>query len=212
MSRNGKASSWTWKTLSGIKAILNSSVAMFRVPVAQAVSPTTASNTNARTFTAAEILGKLITRDPNGADRSDVFPDATNIIASLGGSNVVASNASIDFFIKNNADADETVTMTTSGTNSGITLSGNMRIPAGLGRFFTLRVTGTNTVTIYDQGLDADCAGAYRLPDMGTNVVNTNLTTNTLTLYKATTNSAQVGYVGPFKSGTNNYYFLGFTR
>ena len=74
------------------------------------------------TYTAAQLLGGLLLRDPNGAGRSDVTPAASLLVAAIPGA-VVGS--SFEFTIRNDADAAETITVT---AGAGATLSGTMTI------------------------------------------------------------------------------------
>jgi hypothetical protein len=98
------------------------------------------------TYTAAQLLGGLILRDPNGAGRSDVTPTAALIIAAISQAGV---GNSFEFTIRNTADAAETITVT-DGT--GVTLSGTMTIAQNNSRRFLAVVTGATTVTIYSMG------------------------------------------------------------
>ncbi len=98
------------------------------------------------TFTAAQVLGGLILRDPAGAGRADLVPTAANIIAALSQAGV---GNSFEFTIRNTADGAETITVT---TNTGITLSGTMTIAQNNSKRFLAVVTGSTTVTIYSLG------------------------------------------------------------
>lgn len=82
------------------------------------VTVTTDNTAAAITYTAAQLLGGFINRDPNGAGRSDVMPSAALLVAAIPGAEV---GTSFEFTIRNNADAAETITIT-AGT--GCTLSG----------------------------------------------------------------------------------------
>lgn len=110
-------------------------------------SKTTAS---AVTYTAAEVLGGVILRDPNGGARADLFPTAAQLVAAVPGCNV---GTSLEMFIRNDADAAETITMT---TNTGLTLSGVMTIAQNNAKKFLVRFTnvtpGSEAVTIYGLG------------------------------------------------------------
>lgn len=67
------------------------------------------STAGAVTFTAADILGRTIVRDPNGASRVDVLPTAALLVAALPG---VRVGDVVDCLIVNGADAAETITLT----------------------------------------------------------------------------------------------------
>lgn len=111
---------------------------------------TTDATAGAKTYTAAELLGGLILRDPAGAGRSDVTPTAAQIVTGLAGG-VVGS--SFEFTIRNTADGDETITIT-AGTD--VTLSGVMTIAQNNSKRFLCRLdnvgSGTEAVTIYSLG------------------------------------------------------------
>ncbi len=111
---------------------------------------TTDATAGARTYTAAELYGKLILRDPAGGNRSDVTPTAAAIVAAVPGA-VVGS--CFEFSIRNTADAAETLTLT-AGT--GVTLSGTMTVAQNYCKRFLVRLdnveAGTEAVTIYSLG------------------------------------------------------------
>jgi hypothetical protein len=111
---------------------------------------TTKTTAAAVTYTADEILGGLILRDPAGAARADLFPTAAEIIDALAGA-VVGTSFEVD--IRNTADAAETITMT---TNTGLTLSGTMTIAQLNAKRFVFLVTdadeGDEAITVYSLG------------------------------------------------------------
>lgn len=123
--------------------------AITAVPWQQA-TVTTKTTAGAVTYTAAELLGGLVLRDPNGADRSDVSPTAALIVAGIQG--VVASSC-FEFEIRNTSDGDEMITLT---AGAGVTLSGDMTVKRYNSRRFLAVVTnagsGTEAVTIYSLG------------------------------------------------------------
>lgn len=104
------------------------------------------STADAVTYTAAQLLGGLIIRDPAGGARSDVTPTAALIIAAIEQAGV---GNSFEFVIKNAADASETITVT-AGT--GVTLEGTMTIAQNNSKRFLCVVTASTTVTIYSLG------------------------------------------------------------
>ena len=108
---------------------------------------TTDVTAGANIWSAAEMIGGILLRDPTGADRSDVTATGAAIIAALGSAG--AAGHAFEFYIRNTADADETITLT-AGVN--VTLTGNMTIAWGMSRRFLCLVTGAATVTIYDLG------------------------------------------------------------
>ncbi len=102
------------------------------------------------TYTAAELIGGLIKRDPTGASRSDVTPTAALIVAGFAGGIV---GSSFEFTIRNDADAAETITLT---AGAGVTLSGTMTIAQNNSKRFLCRLDnvtgGAEAVTIYSLG------------------------------------------------------------
>ena len=107
---------------------------------------TTEATAGAVTYTAAEILGGLILRDPAGGARSDVTPTAVDIIAAMTES---AVGDSFEFTIRNTADAAETITVT-AGTD--VTLSGTMTIAQNNTKRFLCIKTAATTATVYSLG------------------------------------------------------------
>lgn len=105
-------------------------------PVLPLVTPTTDTTAGAVTLTAAQLLGGLILRDPNGAGRSDVFPTAALLVAAIPGATI---GTSFNVTIRNTADAAETITMT-AGT--GCTISGTATIAQNNSKTFLIRLTG----------------------------------------------------------------------
>lgn len=102
------------------------------------------------TYTAANFLGGIILRDPNGAGRSDVTPTAALLLAAMPRAEV---GQAVEFFIRNTADAAETITMT-AGT--GVTLSGTMTIAQNNTKEFVAVFTnvtgGAEAYTLYSIG------------------------------------------------------------
>lgn len=109
---------------------------------------TTDTTAGASTYTAAELLGGLILRDPAGEGRSDVTPTATQIVAAIPDCKV---GDSFEFTIRNTADGNETITIT---AGAGVTLSGTMTIAQNNSKRFLAVVTGVTTpaVTVYSLG------------------------------------------------------------
>lgn len=115
-------------------------------PKTKSTTVTTETTAGAVTYTAAQIIGGLILRDPAGAGRADLFPTAANIIAGLPDAQV---GDSFEFLIRNDADAAETITMT---TNTGLTLSGTMTIAQNNAKRFLAVITSSSAVSIYSLG------------------------------------------------------------
>ena len=107
---------------------------------------TTKTTAGAVTYTAAEVKGGLILRDPNGGNRSDVFPTAADLYETFGRPKV---GQTFSLHIRNTADAAETITMSTA---TGLTLSGTMTIAQNNAKNFVGVFTSATTVTIYSLG------------------------------------------------------------
>ncbi len=118
--------------------------------VARVTTVLTDATAGAKTYTAANLIGGLILRDPAGGARSDVTPTAAAIVAGIAGAIV---GSSFEFTIRNTADAAETITLT---AGSGVTLSGTMTIAQNNSKRFLAvctNVTGSSeAVTIYSLG------------------------------------------------------------
>lgn len=112
------------------------------------VTVTTKSDAAAVTYTADEILGGLVLRDPNGAGRSDLVPTAANVFAAVN-SPFQATNLAFEFTIRNTANAAETITLT---TNTGVTMSGTMTIAQNNTKRFMWVQTSPTTATVYSLG------------------------------------------------------------
>jgi hypothetical protein len=129
-----------------------SSIAVTESPgVLNFVSTATVTTAGVVTYTAAQLLGGLILRDPNGAGRSDVLPTAADLIAAMAAvlGTTPATGTAFLFSIRNTADAAETITVTTA---TGLTLSGTMTIAQNNGKQFLVVVTSSTTVTVYSMG------------------------------------------------------------
>jgi hypothetical protein len=107
---------------------------------------TTINTANVVTYTADQLLGGLILRDPAGGGRSDVVPTAALLIAAI---KQAGAGSSFEFTIRNTADADETITVT---TDTGVTLEGTMTIAQNNSKRFLAVVTSGTEVTIYSLG------------------------------------------------------------
>ena len=110
---------------------------------------TTVVTAGAATYTAKELLCGLILRDPTGASRTDVLPTCTLIAASFPG---ICSGSSLDFAIKNTADADEVVTITvgagmTAGSGTSATI--NRGETANYTLIFAVSAAGVVTADLY---------------------------------------------------------------
>jgi hypothetical protein len=110
----------------------------------------TLTTAGALTYTAAQLLGGVILRDPNGAGRSDVFPTAALLVAAMPGAKV---GTTFEVWLRNDADAAETITMT-AGT--GVTISGTATAAQNNAKKFLIRLTnvtaGSEAYTAYSVG------------------------------------------------------------
>jgi hypothetical protein len=133
---------------------LCSALLVNQVPGIAAISHTkvvaSISTAGAATYSAANLVGGMIIRDPAGDNRSDVTPTAAQIVGAISGA--VAGSA-IEFVVRNAADAAETITVT-AGTD--VTLSGTMTIAQNNSKRFLAVVTnaesGSEAVSIYSLG------------------------------------------------------------
>lgn len=104
--------------------------------------PTVDATAGAVTYTAAQILGGLIVRDPAGSARTDVLPTAALLLASM---KEVTVGDVIKCLIVNNADAAETITID-PGTGGDLTqIAGTRIIPQNTSRMIYIRVTDVST-------------------------------------------------------------------
>ena len=117
------------------------------VPV---ITVTTESTVGNVTVTAAQMLGGLILRDPNGAARTDTLSTAALLVAAV--PNAVVGS-SFKFTIRNTADAAETITVA-GGT--GGTTSGTMTIAQSNSKEFLVRLdnvtAASEAYTVYSLG------------------------------------------------------------
>lgn len=119
--------------------------------VTKTYTVTTVSTAGAKDYTATELLGGLILRDPNGAGRTDTIPAASAIVAAIPG---CKAGTAFEFTIRNTADAAETITI--AGVDASVTTSGTMTIEQNNTKRFLLVLTnvgtGTEAATLYSLG------------------------------------------------------------
>lgn len=110
---------------------------------------TNITTAGAATYTAAQIATGLITRDPAGANRTDVMPDAADIIA---GSPALAKDGDVlKFYLVNTADAAETITL--GGSPTGVTYANaGQTIAQNESALILVRRTSSTAVTVYIVG------------------------------------------------------------
>jgi hypothetical protein len=111
-------------------------------------NPVTTVNTAAAvTLTPAMLASGLILRDPNGASRTDVAPDATSLYEYFKNPEV---GSSFEFTIRNIAGGAFTITI--GGTPTGVTYNGNMTIAQNNSKRFKVVFTSPTTYTLYSLG------------------------------------------------------------
>ena len=101
------------------------------------------------TYTAKMVLSGMILRDPAGASVVDVLPTCTLIAADFPG---ICSGSSLDFSVKNIADADELITLTVGAgmtAYSGTSLTINRGETANYTLIFAVSATGVVTADLY---------------------------------------------------------------
>lgn len=113
----------------------------------EGLTVSTISTAGAATYTAAQVAGGVIARDPNGAGRTDVMPDAADIIAAAAG-NLAADGDAITCYLINTADAAEVITL--GGTPTGVTYANAGQTLAQNESAILLIVRNSSTtVTVY---------------------------------------------------------------
>lgn len=118
--------------------------------VAETTTLTTINTAGNVTYSAAQMFSGIITRDPNGASRTDTTATAAQIVAEM---NNPVVGSSFHFTLDNSADAEETVTIL---TGSGVTIEGSASVDQGGHRTYNVVVTNatasSEAVTMYDLG------------------------------------------------------------
>jgi len=113
-------------------------------------SVATITTAGAGTYSAANIAGGIILRDPNGASRTDTTGTAADILAQFLRARV---GSSFFLMVRNTADAAETITVA-GGT--GVTISGTATIAQNNTKLFmgifTNVGSGTEALTLYSVG------------------------------------------------------------
>lgn len=107
-------------------------------------TPASVDTAGAATYTAAQIGRGIILRDPNGGNRTDVLPTAALLIAGVANVYTLASNGdSVQWEVRNTGGF--TITLS---TGAGITLLGDIVLPAGATRVLTAIRTGASAATV----------------------------------------------------------------
>lgn len=106
--------------------------------VPQTSAPTLITTAGAETYTAAQVLGGIIWRDPAGAGRTDVLPTAALLVAAMLGEQV---GDTIDFLLINEADANETITLSAGTGGAFEQLAATRIVPQNTSRLVRIRLT-----------------------------------------------------------------------
>ncbi len=120
--------------------------AKFRQPVLEKTTVSTITTAGVVAYTAAQLLGGLILRDPAGAARADTPPTAANMIAAIKNPRV---GDSFEFIIQNDGSATEDITVSAA---TGVTLAGTMTVDDATQKRFKVVVTSATTYTLYSLG------------------------------------------------------------
>lgn len=140
-------------TLTAVAAVLSGGLAVAggagaRIREGMTVSDITTAG--AATYTAAQVAGGIITRDPAGAGRTDVMPDATDIIAAAAG-NLDTDGQTLLCYLINTADAAEAITL--GGSPTGVTYANaGQTIAQNESAILLIRRTSATAVTVYILG------------------------------------------------------------
>ncbi|HKQ02642.1 MAG TPA: hypothetical protein VJ735_20155 [Actinomycetes bacterium] len=111
------------------------------------LTPTDLTTAGAETYTAAQLAGGIITRDPNGAGRTDTTDTAANLISALSLEN---DGETADCYLINTADAAEAITIQ-GGT--GVTVSNaGQTVGQNESALLVFRRTSSTAVTLYIVG------------------------------------------------------------
>lgn len=105
---------------------------------------TTAGN---ETYTAAHLMSRIITRDPNGGGRTDTTDTAANILAAFP---ALADGDMFEVILINTADAAEAITLA-GGTNVTISNVGQT-IAQNEAAILIFRRTSSTALTLYIVG------------------------------------------------------------
>lgn len=145
----------------------------FRKPTTTTI--TTSGNT---TYTASQVLGGVISRDPNGAQRTDTTPTAAQIVSEMSSKNsAVEANSSFRFVINNTGTLTNEKLTISAGT--GVTLIGMPRIE--IGRAVTIIVVATNVTA------SSEAVSLYVLTNTNVKDITTVATGAGTTTYSTTT-------------------------
>ena len=106
----------------------------------------TVTDAGAATYTAAQVLGGIILRDPTGDNRTDVLPTAALLVAAM-------KNPAVGDIVKckviNNADANEVITISAGANGDIAQIAATRVIPQNTSRDLFIRITGIGSSAAY---------------------------------------------------------------
>lgn len=107
-------------------------------------APASINTVGAATYTAAQILGGIIVRDPNGAGRTDTLPTAALLVAAIPGCEV---GDTVYCKIVNGADAAENITIAAGagGAFDANQTAASQIIGQNNSKDIAIRITATGT-------------------------------------------------------------------
>jgi len=113
-------------------------------------TPAVITTAGAVTYTAQQLLGGMILRDPAGASRSDTLPSAALLVAAIPG---IAVAQFFDVIIRNDAGGAFTITLL---AGAGVTLGGTATIAQSTSKALRIRFTnvtpGSEAYTAFSLG------------------------------------------------------------
>jgi len=150
-----------FKTINGYEKLLTSADADW----SDLITVSAIVTAGAGTYTAAQIQGGVIRRDPTGAARTDTTSTAALMVAAV---DSAAVGSSLRFQVKNTADANELITL---AGGAGVTLSPtDVFIKPGQTKeflvVFTNVTSGTEAATLYDMDQFKDFVSKISIADV----------------------------------------------
>lgn len=119
--------------------------------IREALTLSNIATAGAGTYTAAQLVGGLITRDPTGASRTDTMDTGTNIETELNAQGItVATGDTFICYVINTADAAEVITLA-GDTGSTISNAGQT-VAQNESAILIFQRTGANAYTFYVLG------------------------------------------------------------
>lgn len=110
-------------------------------PISFGPAATSINTAGIATYTAAQVLGGIIVRDPNGAGRTDTLPTAALLVAAVPSA---AIGMIISCLVVNGADAAETITIAagSGGAFDANQTAASQVIPQNSSKELMIRLTG----------------------------------------------------------------------